>query len=71
MNSTVHGRGGSFRLSIEGLSEKKSKDQVIASVAKQSLLEKEIASLPTAPRNDTTPPLFRQFLRGVLQRLFL
>jgi hypothetical protein len=40
-------------------SSEKSKDRVIASAAKQSLPEKEIASSLPAPRND----IFRPFLR--------
>jgi urease accessory protein len=44
---------------------KKLKHQVIASAAKQSLPEKEIASSPVAPRNDTTSLFFKQSLRNL------
>jgi len=44
--------------------------QVIASGTKQSLLEKEIASSPAAPRNDTDLLVFRHALRSI-QRLLL
>ena len=42
---------------------------VIASEAKQSVVGKEIALSPTAPRNDTSSPLSKHPLdRGILTR---